>query len=426
MSASDYGYGGLIAHVRSFRLFRSFFAASFIGVTVVTLTLAAFIRLHTVSVMVEQGGRSNADITRAFANVLWEPYRAFGQEAGRRSHDDLLDDTRVEKLDASIRALSAGTKVVRVKIYDLAGVTIFSSDRSQIGEDKSSNPGFKRALAGELTSGITHRDSVDTFEGQLADRDLIFSYVPVSLDGRAITAVFEVYSDVTDLLAANLTASWRGITAVWLLLSALFLFLLFVVHRADRIIRSQRADLEAGEARVRHLAYHDTLTGLPNRASFGEHLNRLVSTKHADDRRGALMFIDLDHFKSVNDTLGHEAGDALLREVSGRIASALRDVGLVFRVGGDEFTAILTPLTSADDAAKAARRIQRIVARPVLLAESSVKVGATIGIAIYPGDGASPAELLKAADAAMYAAKARGRGSFALFGECEAPLAVAS
>ena len=127
------------------------------------------------------------------------------------------------------------------------------------------------------------------------------------------------------------------------------------------------------------------------------------------------MFIDLDRFKIVNDSLGHQAGDALLKVVSRRIHACLRGSDLLFRVGGDEFTVILPEIASPDDAAFVARRILSAVAQPVTLHGNEVAVGATIGIAVHPGDGDTTQALLKNADAAMYNAKDSGRGRYAFY-----------
>ena len=127
------------------------------------------------------------------------------------------------------------------------------------------------------------------------------------------------------------------------------------------------------------------------------------------------MFVDLDRFKIVNDSLGHAAGDLLLKTLSERIQACLRESDLLFRMGGDEFTIILPHITTSEDAAFVARRLQEAVAAPVSVHGHDIAVGATAGIAVFPGDGDSAEELLKAADAAMYSAKEGGRGGHAFY-----------
>ncbi len=166
---------------------------------------------------------------------------------------------------------------------------------------------------------------------------------------------------------------------------------------------------------MRHQAYHDALTGLPNRAYFAERLSETIALAARADQPCALMFVDLDHFKFVNDSLGHAAGDAVLKVTSDRIHSCLRKNDLLFRMGGDEFTIILPQLATPEDAALIARRIQEAVATPVAMHGTELVVGATIGIALHPGDGDNAETPLKNADAAMYSAKENGRGRHAFY-----------
>ncbi len=169
-------------------------------------------------------------------------------------------------------------------------------------------------------------------------------------------------SDVTELLHSQTRAQWQVAGIVMTLLSTLYLFLFLVVRKADRIISLQEQERGAKEALVRHQAYHDALTGLPNRAYFAERLGETIALAARADQPCALMFVDLDRFKMVNDSLGHAAGDALLKVTSQRIQGCLRKNDLLFRMGGDEFTIILPQLATPEDAAFIARRIQEAVA----------------------------------------------------------------
>jgi diguanylate cyclase (GGDEF)-like protein len=310
----------------------------------------------------------------------------------------------------------SGLPIAKIKIYNLDGLTVFSTEEKQIGEDKSSNAGFRQARAGAVNSQITFREKFDAFEGVLNNRNLIASYVPVRATADApIEGVFEVYSDVTELLQAQTRAQWQVAGMVLALLATLYLFLLFVVRKADRIIARQEQERAVKEEQVRHQAYHDALTGLPNRAYFSERLGETITLAQRTEQTCALMFVDLDRFKIVNDSLGHEAGDSLLKVVAERIHACLRGSDLLFRMGGDEFTIILPQIASPEDVAFVARRVQEAVAAPVSVHEHELAVGATIGIAVYPGDGDSAEALLKNADAAMYSAKENGRGRHAFY-----------
>ncbi|HRE86154.1 MAG TPA: EAL domain-containing protein [Accumulibacter sp.] len=181
------------------------------------------------------------------------------------------------------------------------------------------------------------------------------------------------------------------------------------------------------EEKIRRLAYFDTLTGLPNRQSFLERLDRELLRARRTNRGMALLFLDLDGFKRINDTLGHSAGDSLLQTVADRLQGQLRagafiarpaldESGLHFaRLGGDEFTVVLPDVDTADTACMVAQRIQAVLGRPALIGEQEITITSSIGIALFPDDGDDAGTLLKHADTAMYYAKEQGRNNWQLY-----------
>ena len=173
--------------------------------------------------------------------------------------------------------------------------------------------------------------------------------------------------------------------------------------------------LKETEARIRDLAYYDPLTGLPNRRLLEDRL--LVELSHAarTSTQLAVMFVDLDRFKRINDSLGHEVGDRVLVELARRIRSCLRDDDTVARMGGDEFVVILGRLAQVDDAAATARRIVAALRSPIVIDTRELVVTTSVGISIYPDDSQDASTLIKNADIAMYRAKEEGRNSFQLY-----------
>ena len=178
---------------------------------------------------------------------------------------------------------------------------------------------------------------------------------------------------------------------------------------------SDISELKENERRIRHLAYYDPLTKLPNRRLFQDRLGMAVA--HANRYGGmlAVMFIDLDRFKAVNDTLGHSAGDELLEVVAARLSGGLREDDSVARTGGDEFLVLLPEVEAFETVADVAQRVIEQLAEPVRLRGSDLVVGCSIGVAFYPEDGREVDELIRHADIAMYRAKQRGRNTYALF-----------
>ena len=169
------------------------------------------------------------------------------------------------------------------------------------------------------------------------------------------------------------------------------------------------------EEQIKHLAYHDALTGLPNRLLFKDRLTVALSHAQRDSTRVAVLFLDLDRFKIVNDSLGHNVGDQLLQAVSTRIQSCVRDSDTVARLGGDEFTLLLPALTKSEDAAVVAQKIIDAVRYPFHIEGREFFTTTSIGISIYPEDGTDASTLIKNADTAMYQAKEQGRDNYQLF-----------
>ncbi|WP_317931027.1 EAL domain-containing protein [Halioxenophilus sp. WMMB6] len=174
------------------------------------------------------------------------------------------------------------------------------------------------------------------------------------------------------------------------------------------------SDRKEAERRISNLAYHDELTNLPNRSLLRDRVQQAIVNADREHHPLALLFLDLDHFKNINDSLGHSVGDQLLREISNRLLLAIRKADTVGRLGGDEFL-ILLPEVNADAAAHVAQKLLEECTRPCVLGIHTLSITPSIGIAMYPRDGYDYDELLKKADTAMYRAKDEGRNGFRFF-----------
>ncbi len=169
------------------------------------------------------------------------------------------------------------------------------------------------------------------------------------------------------------------------------------------------------DEKIKHLAFHDALTDLPNRSLLMDRLDHHIAKAERDKTCLAVMFLDLDRFKVVNDTLGHEIGDDLLRAVAKKLQGQVRQSDTVSRLGGDEFIILLDNPASDDEVAYIAGRVLAVIKEPMEFRGKAAQVGASIGIAMFPRDGNTPVELIKSADAAMYAAKDGGRNTYRFF-----------
>jgi diguanylate cyclase (GGDEF)-like protein/PAS domain S-box-containing protein len=169
------------------------------------------------------------------------------------------------------------------------------------------------------------------------------------------------------------------------------------------------------EEKIRQLAYHDALTGLPNRILFNDRLSVAVAQAHRQDHKVGLIFIDLDRFKSINDTLGHGVGDQLLQAVGDRVRGCVREGDTLARLGGDEFTLLLPGLSQAADATRAAEKVLAALREPFSIGVRELLVTASLGVSVYPDDGTDVEALLKNSDVAMYRAKEQGRNNIQVF-----------
>lgn len=278
------------------------------------------------------------------------------------------------------------------------------ADDAMIGRSVADSPMFRR-IVDELPRG--RAEDLLMFDGQTR----IASYTSVSgfpllvVVAIARSGIWQAWWQQSrwQILALSLIAPALGICAILLVRQFNGLQRL-----TDVLVRTRN--------RAERLAYQDELSGLANRRLFQDHLVRALARGRREDRRVAVLMLDLDRFKDINDTLGHEAGDHLLRSVAHRLSAVVRDSDTLARLGGDEFAILqTTSLNQPHQAASAAQRVMQALKAPFHLAGSEVHVATSIGIALFPDDSANPDELIKHADMALYDAKAKGRSRFSFF-----------
>ncbi|MGZ8867788.1 MAG: putative bifunctional diguanylate cyclase/phosphodiesterase, partial [Thermoanaerobaculia bacterium] len=218
--------------------------------------------------------------------------------------------------------------------------------------------------------------------------------------------------DASNLNSVEVEMKKKDSGTVWLLQS-----LIIVGEREHAVVHATVVDIsdrKLAEEQIEFHAYHDVLTNLPNRKLFADRLRQNMTHSRRSGRALAVMFNDIDHYKTSNDTLGHTSGDELLLEMSYRLRHCVREEDTVARLGGDEFTIILSELRHPEDAANVAQKVLRAVQVPLTLGGMQIEVTASIGIALFPTDGADPETLLRNADSAMYRAKESGRNNYQL------------
>ncbi|MDB5824583.1 MAG: hypothetical protein JWR21_3287 [Herminiimonas sp.] len=287
------------------------------------------------------------------------------------------------------------------------------------------------------TIGLVHRDGTilaHAPDGELlvgtsiAEGDIWRNYLPASPNGVAILAApviggaerLTVYSTVRNfplvVVASSSTEDVLRVWRLWLvggLLAGTFLTLLTVL--GARRLFALLLDLSDAHAEAEAHAFTDQMTGLPNRRLFNQRLSQEIMRARRSKSSVAILFIDLDSFKEVNDSLGHHLGDMLLNQSAQRLRASLRDTDIVARFGGDEFTVALCGLVDSISVERIAEEILKMLTVPFILNGTSVYVTASLGIALYPKDGDTVADLLTCSDQAMYAAKGTGKNNWKYF-----------
>lgn len=228
-----------------------------------------------------------------------------------------------------------------------------------------------------------------------AEQEWIWSFEDVTLE-REVRESLEASRDTLERAVAARTVELRS---------------------ANERLQTEIADRRQAETLARHLADHDPLTGLPNRRMLEDRLTQALAASQRNRKQTAVMFVDLDRFKHINDSLGHSAGDLVLKEMAGRLVKQLRVVDTTCRIGGDEFVVVLPEIKSASDAANVAAKILETVAQPFMVEDRELHITPSIGISVFPDDGRDAESLIRNADAAMYHAKETGRANYQFFTE---------
>jgi diguanylate cyclase (GGDEF)-like protein len=296
-------------------------------------------------------------------------------------------------LDHNLATIRSGSGVARVVVRDRSGRTIYADDHSLIG--KSSAPGgAAAAVDGSTVSAVT-------FAGDAGE--VLSVFVPLKLGAATPVGSAEIglpYGPIQESIASQ---NSRIRLMLILGLFVLWATLLTVVNYASQRLRRQAAEKE-------ELALSDGLTGLANRTMFQEAIQSAISGSGRRKVAGAVMLMDLDRFKDVNDTLGHHNGDLLLQRIGARLDSVLRNTATVARLGGDEFAILLGDTHDRQAVVPVVRRILKVLEEPVVVGGLALQVEASIGIAMFPENGRTVDSVMRAADVAMYVAKEQRSG----------------
>ena len=427
-----------------FNLSRYFSTVSFILIVLAAGVLGPLYQKLSLQQMQDLAEGRNLAMAQVFQNSLRDSLDSLMSDSVGQNPEFLEGSEGVRRLQAKVLSLMHDTAIVKIKIYNRLGNTVFTSDTGKVGESRLGNPGFRSAITGAISSNLTHRDSIDSFEGTLAEVDILASYIPIRGKDQSVEGVFELYQNVTPFVTQLNQNMWMVTGGVALVFASLYLMQFLVVRRAQGILEDQEGRIASArdtleiqveartdelkrtntqlegeiserrqaQSKLNYLAYHDPLTGLSNRRSFIERLEESLRESARRDEQLAVLFIDLDQFKQVNDSLGHGVGDELLIAVAARLSEHVRLIDMLARLGGDEFICLMEGVRSEDDVEILAREVIGAFELPFVLGDHELFLTASVGICLSPSDGDSVLDLMRNADTAMYRAKALGRGNF--------------
>jgi len=370
------------------RLFVTYAAISFVPVLVLGVVLVLSLRAEAQKRGLAEG-RSEAAL---IADTAVEPLLAPGS----------VDRSITPSIRAGLQKLSdnaiLGQDLLRLRVRDQSGRVVFSDDGSGFGvkpEDEALD-----AAHGAMVARLTHLNADDNDDGN-AGVQSVEIYVPLTAGHPARqVGVLELYLPYAPINRDVTTGLHQLYLDLGIGLFVLYVILFLITASVSRGLRREVA-LNA------FIAEHDPLTELPNRTLFRSRVKEAVWDASVDEQSVAVAFIDLDHFKDINDTLGHQNGDRLLTELANRLSAAMRDGDTVARLGGDEFGLILCDVV---DAEQALRELRNVIEREVEVSELPLSVQASVGYVVAPQDGTDADTLMQRADVAMYVAKAQHVG----------------
>src|SRR3954447_5305849 len=357
-----------------------FSVLSFVCLTLLGLVLAHFMASRIQSRAVESAAQE-AELVAKFGIAP--------QVVGADLNQKLAPEATAS-LDSLLHSGYTSQPVREIRVWNAHERVVYSNNHAVIGQRDSADEELKTALGGHTSAHVA-----PDFGGSVE------VYVPLRYggdDGSPTAGAFEVYLDYAPVQAVIRSDAHRVFLLLGIGLLITWLLLFRIVAGASRRLRRQAAENE-------HQARHDGLTGLPNRSSFYERVTTALTAARSSGSMAAVMIVDLDRFKEVNDTLGHHSGDELLVEAGRRLSEALRDADVLSRLGGDEFAVLLPYVESLEAACAVADRLCEALEEPFVLHGLTVHLEGSVGVALYPEHGDDVEILMQRADVAMYVAK---------------------
>lgn len=399
-----------------FKLVRNFTLVSLLGIIIVLIVLGKLYREISIQQLISHTEYNNHALVRLLSNVAKERDVLDINNLQLLSANQLRQHADFRFLDKIVRQYTKEQNILQVNIYALNGHTVYSSDTSQLAVNTFSSVSFKKAIKQRIFSEFVSHERIYTLKGTTEVRDVVTTYVLVSWEGsKDIDAIMQVSSDVSFILSDMEIIQDKVYLYAALSMSVLFIVLLILVKHADNNLQLYSDEISRQQKELTWHAYRDTLTGLPNRALFKDRLEHAMHRVKQSDKLLAVLYIDLDRFKNINDSFGYTIGDELIVQVSERLQQCIQNHDTLSRMGADEFAIMLEEISVVDEAAELANQIIDLVSEPFIIQEHEIFANFSIGVTLYPFDDEHTEQLIQKANAAMYQAKDAGRNTYRFY-----------
>lgn len=332
-----------------YRFLRGYSVVSFVAVVVAVVLLSVFIRQKAIDNLISLQENNNVALIQAFSNTLWPYFAPLIAISSNMSAEELREYSGNVRLHDKVTEQVAGLSIVKVKIYNLDGKTVYSSESAQIGQDKSDNAGFNSARSGVVASELTHRDKFSAFEGEIEDRDVFSSYVPVSSGaGASIEGVFEIYSDVTPLLQRLEVTQRDTVIAVTSVFALLYGLLFVIVQRANTVVQMQYAEHQRSEESLRQahreleIRVETRTKQMQTSADVGRAAASILDRGQLLNEVVTLITDRFGFYYAAIFTLDETGKYAVLREATGAAGKVLKERAHKLEVGGESMVGAAT------------------------------------------------------------------------------------
>lgn len=396
-----------------FKLKKYYYIYSLMGVIVVALMLFGLLKHLSTETIYKFQEYTSEGIAKSISSSSWNRYSVLLENFNFYENKEEFKDSRdVKDFGDFITSNTRGLGILKLRVYSPNGIIVFSTSKDEIGDmsnDVLINKNEHDYSSIEYYKNYNKTERLDEFQsmwGIVRDKTIFSFHVPVFEDER-LESVFEVFFDITYLTNKINDSKTKILIGVISILTLLFMFLSIIVNRADKIIKKQYNEQHIAKDKLRYQAFHDSLTGIPNRNAFNKDIDQIIIDSIDNDKSGALVFIDLDRFKFINDSLGHDAGDKILIHVADTISECIKNKdAVIYRISGDEFILVLNDIKDKKEIEIILDGIISQIEPPIKINGTSISPKLSIGITIFPNeDNTCPKKIVKEADIAMYKAK---------------------